>query len=97
MIGYCSFCNEKKSTTVSGNTKLGEGFQDFFKNLDKKGLNISKRMAKNVLRNPTRALDITANNATAAVSRNLEGVMSTLPELLTVYNTIKGLYLGQFV
>ena len=54
-------------------------------------------MAKSVLKNPSRALDITENVATAAASRNTKNVMSTLPELLTFYNTGKGLYLGRFV
>ena len=54
-------------------------------------------MEKNLLKNPSRALDITANIATAAVSRNPKNVMSTLPELITFYNTGKGLFLGKFV
>ena len=54
-------------------------------------------MAKNVLKNPTRALDFTANIATAAASRNPKNVMSTLPELITFYNTGKRIYLGKFV
>ena len=54
-------------------------------------------MGKNVLKNSSRALDITANFATAAASRNPKNVMSTLPELITFYNTGEGLYLGKFV
>ena len=82
---------------VSDNTIQAEGISDFFKNLGKKGFNVSKKMAKNVLKNPGRALDITTNIATAAASRNPKNVMSTLPELTTFYNTGKGLYLGKFV
>ena len=54
-------------------------------------------MAKNVLKNPSRALDITANIATAAASRNPKNVMSTLLELITFYITGKGLYLPKFI
>ena len=54
-------------------------------------------MAKNVLKNPSRALDIKANIATAASSRNPKYVMSTVRELLTFFNTGKGLYLSKFV
>ena len=97
LVGQCSICNRKKSMIVSDNTIQAEGLGDFFKNLGKKGLNVSKKMAKNVLKNPTRALDITANIGTAAASRNPKNVMSTLPELITFYNTVKGLYLGKFV
>ena len=97
LVGQCSICNGKKSTIVSDNTIKAEGLGDFFKNLSKKGLNVSKKMVKNVLKNPTRALDITANIATAAASRSPKNVMSTLPELITFYNTGKGLYLGKFV
>ena len=92
LVGQCSICNRKKSMIVSDNTIQAEGLGDFFKNLSKKGLNISKKMAKNVLKNPTRALNITA-----AASRNSKNLLSTLPELITYYNTVKGLYLGKFV
>ena len=54
-------------------------------------------MAKNVLSNQGRALDLTAKIATAAASRNSKQALSTLPEFITFYNTGKGLYLGKFV
>ena len=54
-------------------------------------------MATNVIKNPGRGLDITANIATAAASKNPKNVMSTLPELITFNNTGKGPYLGKFV
>ena len=54
-------------------------------------------MAKNVISNPTRTLDITANIATAAASRNPKKEMKTLPELITFYNTGKSLCLEKFV
>ena len=97
LIGYCSICNRKKSMTVSDSTIKAQGLGDFFKNLGKKGLNVSKKMARNLLSNPGRALDLTAKIATAAASRNSKQALSTLPELITFYNTGKGLYLGKFV
>ena len=97
LIGYCSVCNRKKSMTVSDDTIKAGGLGNFFKNLGKKGLNVTKKMAKNVLSNPGRALDLTAKIATAAASRNSKQALSTLPELITFYNTGKGLYLGKFV
>ena len=83
--------------TVSDNKIKAEDLCDFFKNLGKKGLNVSKKIAKNVLSNPGRALDLTAKIATAAASRNSKQALSTLPELITFYNTGKTLYLGKFV
>ena len=83
--------------TFSDNTIKAEGLGDFFKNLGKKGLKLSKTLAKNVLSNPGRALDLTAKIATAAPSRKSKQASSTLPELITFYNTGKGLYLGKFV
>ena len=77
---------------VSDNVIQAEGLSDFFKNLGKKGLNVSKKMVRNVLNNPSRALDITAKVATAAASRNPKNVMKPLPELINFYNTGKGLY-----
>ena len=54
-------------------------------------------MAKNILSNSGRALDLTAKIATAAAFRNSKQALSTLPELITFYNTGKGLYLGKVV
>ena len=70
---------------------------DFFKNIVKKRLNVPKKMDKNVLGNPGRALDLTAKTTTAAVSKHSTQALSILPELKTSYNTGKVLYLGKFV
>ena len=96
LFGQCMVCNRKKSMIVSDNVIQAEGLGDFFKNLGKKGLNASKKMAKNVLSNPGRALDLTAKIATAAASRISKQALSTLPELITFYHTGKGLYLPRF-
>ena len=82
---------------VNDNTIQTEGLGDFFKNLGKKGLNVSKNMAKNVLSNPGRSLDLTAKKATAAASRNSKQAPTILPELTTFYHNGKGLYIGKFV
>ena len=82
---------------VSDNTLKAEGIGDLFENLGKKGLNVSKKVAKNVLSNPGRALDSTAKTATAVVSKNSKQALSTLPELITFYNPGRGLYLGELV
>ena len=97
LVGKCVICDRKKTMIVSDNVIHAEGLGDFFKNLGKKGLNVSKKMAKNVLSNPGRALDLTAKIATAAASRNSKQALSTLPELITFYNTGKGVYVGKFV
>ena len=97
LVGKCVVCSRKKSMIVSDNTIKAEGLGDFFKNLGKTSVKVGKKLAKNVLSNPSRALDITANIATAAASRNPKNVMKSLPELITFYNTGKGLYLGKFV
>ena len=54
-------------------------------------------MAKNVLSNPGRALGLTAKRATSAASKNSKQALSTLSELITFYNTGKGLCLGKFL
>ena len=59
LVGQCSICNREKSMSVSHNTIQVEGLCDFSENLGKRGLNISKKLAKNVLKNQTRALDFT--------------------------------------
>ena len=64
--------------------------------LVKKGLNIPKKMAKNVLKNPGRALEIGANVGTAFASRNPKAALTSLPEVINFYHTGKGLYLPRF-
>ena len=96
LVGQCSFCNRKKSLIVSDNTIEAEGLTDIFKTLGKSSVKVGK-LAKNVIKNPSRALDITANIATAAASRSSKHVLSTLPEVIDFYHTSKGLYLGNFV
>ena len=54
-------------------------------------------MAKNVLGNLGRALNLTAKMATVAISRNSKQALPTLPVLITFYNTGKDLTLGKFV
>ena len=51
-------------------------------------------MAKNVLKNPRRALEIGANVGTAFASRSLKAALSSLPEVFNFYHTGKRLYLG---
>ena len=82
---------------VSDNIIQAEILGDFFKNLATKGLNLTTKMAKNILSNPGRALNLTAKIATAAACRNSKQALSTLPELVPFYNTRKGIYLGKFV
>ena len=97
LIGYCSICNRKKSMTVSDNTIKAEGLSSFFKNLGKISSKAGKKLSKNVLSNPGRALDLTAKKATAAATKSPKAALSTLPEVINFYHTGKGLYLGKFV
>ena len=97
LIGYCSICNRKKFMTVSDNTIKAEGLSSFFKNLGKISAKAGKKLAKNVISNPGRALDLAAKIATAAATKSPKAALSTLPELIIFYHTGKGLYLGKFV
>ena len=97
LIGCCSICNRKKSMAVRDNTITAEVLSFFVKHLGRKGLNVSKKMAKNVSKKPSRVLDITSILATAAETRNPKNAMKSLPEPITFYNTGKGLYIGKFV
>ena len=90
-------CNRKKSMIVSDNTIKAEGLASFFKNLGKISAEAGQKLAKNVLSNPARALEITSNIATAAASKNPKAALSTLPEVINFYHTGKGVYLGKFI
>ena len=70
LIGYCSLCNRRKSMTVSDNIIQAEGPRSLFKNLGRIPAKASKKLATSVLKNPGRVLEIRANVATAAASRN---------------------------
>ena len=59
-------------------------------------MNVSNKIAKNVLKNPSRALEITWNIATAAVKKSPKAVLTSLPEVINVYHTGRRLYLGMF-
>ena len=97
LVGKCVKCNRKKSMIVSDNTIKAEGLGSFFKNLGKISAKASKKLATNALKNPARFLEIGANVATAAVSKNPKAALSALPEVINFYHTGKGLYLGKFV
>ena len=73
--------------TISDKTIKEEGLGDFFKNHGKSSVKVVQNLAKDVLKNPSRALDITANIATAAASRSPNNVLSTLPEVINFYHT----------
>ena len=83
--------------TVSDNTIKTEGLGSFFKSFGKISAKAGKKLATNALKNPARFLEIGANVATAAASRNPEAALSTLPEVINFYHTGKGLYLSKFV
>ena len=92
-----AFCAIKKSMIVSDNTIEVEGLGDFFKNLVKKGLSVSKKMAKNVLKIPGRALEVGANVGTAFASRSPKAALASLPQAMDFYHTGKRLSLGNFL
>ena len=46
LVGKCVICDRKKTMIVSDNVIQAEGLGDFFKNLGKKGLNVSKKWQK---------------------------------------------------
>ena len=97
LVGKSAICNRKKTMIVSDNVIQAEGLGDFFKNLGKISAKAGKKLAKSVLSNPARALDLTAKIATAAATKSPKAALSTLPEVINFYHTGKGVYLGKFV
>ena len=81
---------------VSYNVIQAKGLGDFFKNLGNISTKAGKKLAKNVISNPGRALDLTAKIATAAATKSTKAALSTLPEVINFYHTGKGLYLPRF-
>ena len=81
---------------MNDNTIQAEGLGDFFKNLGKVTSKTAKKLATDALKNPARFLEIGANVATTAASRNPKAALSTLLEIINFYHTGKGLYLPRF-
>ena len=71
---------------VSDNTIQFESLGDFLKHSGKKGVNVSKKMAKNEVKNTLRALEIGANIGTAFASRSPKEFLSTLPKVIKFYH-----------
>ena len=67
LIGRCSICNRKKSVILSDNTIAAGDLGDLFRSLGKNSLKVGKKLTKNALKYSGRALDITANVASAVV------------------------------
>ena len=82
---------------VSDNTIQAEGLGDFFGKLGKISGKAAKKLVTNALKNLFRFLELGANVATAAVSKNPKAALSALPEVIKFYDTGEGLYLGKFV
>ena len=97
LVGKCVVCDRKKTMIVSDNTIQAEGLSSFFKTLGKLSAKAGKKLTNNVLKNPGRALEIGANVATAAASRNPKNVLSILPEVINFYHKGRGVYLGKFI
>ena len=97
IFGYCSICSRKKSMTVSDNTMKAEGLGSFFKKLGKISAKAGEKIPTNAVKKPATFLEIGANVATAAASRNPKAALLTLPEVNNFYHTGKGLYLGKIV
>ena len=81
---------------MSDNTIQAEGLGEFFKKLGKVSSKAAIKVARNALKNRSRFLEIGANVAAAAPSRNPKAALSLLPEVIKFYHTGKGLYLPRF-
>ena len=76
--------------TVSDNTIQTEALGGFFKNLGRVSAKAGEKLTINSLKNPGRALEITANIATAAESRSPKAALSSKPEVINFTATEKG-------
>ena len=82
---------------VSDNSILAEKIADFFENVGRNRFNGAKKMAKDALKNPGRALENGANAGTAFASTSPKVALSSIPEVIKFYHTGKGPYLGKLV
>ena len=97
LVVKCVICGRKKSMIVRDNTIKAEGLGSFIKNLGKMSAKATKELATNALKNPARFLQIGANVATAAASKNPKAALSALLEVINFHHTGRDLYLCKFV
>ena len=97
IVGQRVICKRKKSMNISDNTLQAEGLSVLFKNICKSSVKVGKKLAKAVLKIPGRALEIGANVGSAFASRSPKAASLSLPEVINIYHTGKGVYLGKFV
>ena len=81
--------------TLSDNTIRAEGFADFFQNLGKNSVEVGKELAKNVLKDPGRALELGANVGSAFASRSPKTTLSSIPQFINFFHTGKSSYFGK--
>ena len=86
---------EKKAMTGNAIPYQQNDSVIFFENICKKRPNISKNLAKNVLGNRSRALNITTNITISVAIRNPKNVLSTLPEVINFYHRGEGFTWGK--
>ena len=94
VFGQCPIFNRRKSLSFSDNTVIAERLGDFFKNLGKKGLILSKNVE--FFYNPGRALDFIANNAKAAASRSPKAASTTITDEKNFHYTGKD-YMSEYL
>ena len=63
LVGKCVICDRKKTMIVYDNVIQAEGLGDFFKNLGKKGLNVSKKDGKKRSIQPRTSLRFNSKNS----------------------------------
>ena len=71
--------------TISDNTILAENLGDLFRSLGKKGYNASKKLAKNVSKNPGRTFAI----------KSPKTVLSTIPNAINFHHGGKSICLEE--
>ena len=75
--------------TVSDNTKTAEGLGSFFTTLGRNYVRADNNLAANVMKNPEKALGITAKSGNAAVSKK------ATPVVMSFYHTGKSSCFGK--
>ena len=81
---------------VGDKSTQAEELCGFSNNLGRISAKTGKKLTTNVLKKPSRALELSSNLATAAATKSLKVALSSLPEVISFYHTSKGLYLGNF-
>ena len=97
LLGKCVQCKGKNQGLLVITQKQPEVWASLFLKKERSSVEVSKKLATNVKKNPARALKSGAETTSASLFKSLKTVLSSVPILLKFPHAGEGLYFEKFV